>query len=318
VSIRICRTKVIKMEIDDLLKLAGEDEALKDKETAHLTINLNKVVSKNIVPGLHIDTEEIEDGINVKVIVDEGIVIEKKVHMCFGVTHDKALQKIVMEIDVKKNAKISILSHCIFPKAIDVKHIMDAKVRVREGASYSYEEKHIHSMEGGIEVYPKAEIELDKNARFKTEFELIKGRVGKLDIDYEITGKEGSVMEMTSKVSGRSDDLIKIREAGNLIGEKARGVLTSRVAVRGNAKAEVYNVMVATAPYARGHVDCKEIIQDNGVARAIPIVEVKHPKAHITHEAAIGSVDTKQLETLMSRGLDEEEAVDLIIEGLLS
>ncbi|RLF64440.1 MAG: SufBD protein, partial [Thermoplasmata archaeon] len=120
------------------------------------------------------------------------------------------------------------------------------------------------------------------------------------------------------KVSGRGDDLIKIREAGNLIGEKARGVLTSRVAVRGNAKAEVYNVMVATSPYARGHVDCKEIIQDNGVARAIPIVEVKHPKAHITHEAAIGSVDTKQLETLMSRGLDEEEAVDLIIAGLLS
>jgi len=36
------------MEVDDLLKLAGEDEALKDRETAHLTINLNKVVSKNM------------------------------------------------------------------------------------------------------------------------------------------------------------------------------------------------------------------------------------------------------------------------------
>ena len=50
----------------------------------------------------------------------------------------------------------------------------------------------------------------------------------------------------------------------------------------------------------------------------MPIVEVNHPKAHVTHEAAIGSVDNKQLETLMSRGLTEEEAVDLIVEGLLS
>ncbi|MFW5857843.1 MAG: SufD family Fe-S cluster assembly protein, partial [Planctomycetota bacterium] len=69
---------------------------------------------------------------------------------------------------------------------------------------------------------------------------------------------------------------------------------------------------------ARGHVDCKEIVQDRAVARAVPIVEVLDPQAHVTHEAAIGSVDSKQLQTLMSRGLSEDEAVDLIIEGLLT
>ena len=306
------------MKVDELLRLANVDESLNDKGTAHLTINLNKVVSKNIVPGLHIDTRETKDGVDVNIVVDEGVVIEKQVHMCFGITHEKALQKIVMNIDIHKNAGISVLSHCIFPKATKIQHIMDAKIRVREGASYTYEEKHIHSMDGGIEVYPKAIVDLEKKARFKTTFELIKGRVGKLDINYSITGMEESVMELMSKVSGRADDIIKIKEGGNLIGKKARGVLNSRIAVRENAKAEIYNIMKASAPYARGHVDCKEIIQDNGVATAIPVVEVKHPKAHITHEAAIGSVDTKQLETLMSRGLSEDEAVELIIEGLLS
>jgi len=58
-------------------------------------------------------------------------------------------------------------------------------------------------------------------------------------------------------------------------------------------------------------------VQDNAIAKAVPIVEVKHPKAHVTHEAAIGSVDSKQLETLMSRGLTENEAVEFIIQGLL-
>jgi len=306
------------MEINELLQIANEDKILNDKGTAHMTINLNKVVSKNLVPGLHIDTEEMEDGVKAKIVVDEGVVIEKQVHLCFGVTHEQAVQRILMDIDIKKGASISVLSHCVFPRAVHVKHIMDAKIRIGEGAAYTYEEKHIHSEHGGIEVYPKAVVDLDRGARFKTTFELVRGRVGLLDIDYDITGYDESVMEMMSKVSGREDDLIKIREAGSLVGEKARGVLTSRVAVRGNAKAEVYNVLKATAPYARGHVDCKEIIQDNGTATAIPIVEVSNPKAHVTHEAAIGSVDTKQLETLMSRGLDEEEAVELIINGLLS
>ncbi|RLF35341.1 MAG: SufBD protein [Thermoplasmata archaeon] len=306
------------MDINELLKLAEEDKALMDKDTAHLTINLNKVVSKNIVPGLHVDTKELKDSVEVKIKVDDGVVIEKKVHLCFGVTHEKALQKIKMDIDIGKNASISVLSHCIFPKAVDVKHIMDAKINVGENASYTYEEKHIHSVDGGIEVYPKADVKLDKKAKFKTTFELVEGRVGKLDINYSVTGLKESVMELMSKVSGRGDDIIKIKEGGNLIGEKARGVLTSRVAVRDNAKAEVYNIIKATAPYARGHVDCKEIIQGNGVATAIPVVEVKHPKAHVTHEAAIGSVNSKQLQTLMARGLSEDDATDLIIEGLLS
>jgi len=38
----------------------------------------------------------------------------------------------------------------------------------------------------------------------------------------------------------------------------------------------------------------------------------------VTHEAAIGSVNKKELETLMARGLDEDSAVDVIIRGMLS
>lgn len=51
---------------------------------------------------------------------------------------------------------------------------------------------------------------------------------------------------------------------------------------------------------ARG--DCKEIVRDRARASAIPIVKVTHTLAKVTHEAAIGSVDREQLETLMARG----------------
>ncbi len=95
-------------------------------------------------------------------------------------------------------------------------------------------------------------------------------------------------------------------------------MLTSKIAVRDEASAEIYNRITAEAPYARGHVDCKEIVKDNGTATAIPVVDVRNSLAHVTHEAAVGSVDKKQLETLMARGLDEDEASELIIQGLLS
>ncbi len=306
------------MKVNQLYQAAKIEDGISDPQTAHLAINKDQVIGMNDVPGLIVTPEAIQDGVEIKIIVEEGAVIVKPVHLCFGVTQKEAIQRIVMDIDVKKNSQIGILAHCIFPQAEDVKHLMDARIHVAEGAKYTYLEKHIHGPFGGIEVIPKAQVQLDEDARFETHFELVQGRVGKIDIDYETTCKRKSVMEMTAKINGTGDDQIRINETGNLLGEGSRGVLTTRVAVRDRAEADVYNKLVATAPHARGHVDCKEIIQDKGRANAVPVVEVRHPKAHVTHEAAIGSVDTKQLETLMSRGLSEEEAVDLIIQGLLS
>ncbi len=306
------------MEVEELYKAAEIEGAIQDPDIAHLIINKDEVVGMQDLPGLIVEPEPIEDGVDIALTLEEGTVIEKPVHMCFGVTHKEGTQKIKLDIDIEKNAEIGILAHCVFPQAVDVEHIMDADIRIGPGADYTYLEKHIHSPEGGIEVIPRAEVLLEENSRFKSDFELIEGRVGLIDIDYETTCKKDSVMEMTAKVDGRGDDQINIKETGNLVGEGARGVLTTRVALREKANAEVYNKLMADAPYARGHVDCKEIVQGEGTAEAIPIVEVNNPQAHVTHEAAIGSVDTKQLETLMSRGLSEDEGVDLIIDGLLS
>lgn len=56
---------------------------------------------------------------------------------------------------------------------------------------------------------------------------------------------------------------------------------------------------------------------DRAVAKAIPIASVTHPQAKVTHEAAIGSVDRHQMETLMAHGLTPEDAVDVIVKGIL-
>ena len=83
------------------------------------------------------------------------------------------------------------------------------------------------------------------------------------------------------------------------------------------AKAEITGITEAYAKGARGHVDCMEIVQGQAHVRAIPIVRVFHPEAKITHEAAIGSVDKKELETLMARELSPDQAVEMIVSGIL-
>ncbi|MGQ9853044.1 MAG: SufD family Fe-S cluster assembly protein, partial [Candidatus Oleimicrobiaceae bacterium] len=71
-------------------------------------------------------------------------------------------------------------------------------------------------------------------------------------------------------------------------------------------------------PFARGHVDCMEVIQGKEArASAVPRLRVIEETAKLTHEAAIGSIDKKQVETLMARGLSESEAVEVVVQGLL-
>lgn len=290
----------------------------KDPNVARLTINENKVLESNTVPGLKVEVKELPDGVEVKMELEDHRVIEKPVHLCFGVIPQKGIQRIILDVVIGKYAKIALKAHCVFPFAVDVQHLMNAKIHLKEGASYSYFERHVHSETGGVTVVPKAEIHVAEHARFKTEFELIRGRVGSIDIDYLTHAQAHALVDMTARVNGVANDRIKISETSILEGEYARAVLTSKVAVRNSAKAEIFNKITALAPYARGHVDCKEVVKDNAIAVANPIVDVRDARAHVTHEAAVGSVDKKQLETLMSRGLTEDDASELIIQGLLS
>ena len=94
-------------------------------------------------------------------------------------------------------------------------------------------------------------------------------------------------------------------------------MIKARVAIEDDATAEITGITEGNAANCRGHVDCMEIVKDRAVAKAIPLVQVTHPLAKVTHEAAIGSVDKRQMETLMAHGLSPEEAVDVIVKGIL-
>lgn len=302
----------------DAYKDAGGEDIFSDSDTAHMVLERDKVLGKHEVEGLEMEAKKINDNVvDVKLRVKEGFKIKNPVHMCFGVLPKEGLQKIVMDVEIEKDAAIKVMSDCVFPNATKVKHVMEADIHLAPNSKYEYEENHFHGDTGGVEVIAKSDIVMEEDSEMFTLFTLRKGRVGKIDFDYEADLDSNARIEMLTRISGYQDDEVKIREAAHLNGNNARGLLDSKIAMVDDARAEVYNELTASAPDAKGHVDCTEIIKDNAIARAIPIVEVKHPEAKVTHEAAIGSVDSDQLQTLMARGLDEEEASDIIIQGLL-
>lgn len=308
-------------ERDDLLMAygtcGGETGAFADAGTAHLLANGHVILSMHGVPGLDVQTSAMAEGIFAGIVLDEGVRLEHPVHLCFGVLREEGTQRITIKVRLKKNSAVSFLAHCLFPDARKVQHIMDAEIELEEGAEMRYEETHYHGPYGGVNVMPKSVVVLGERARYHAGFTLLEGHVGRLDLDYAVQGGRESVTELSARIFGHANDVILIREKIVLDGERARGLIKTRIALEGDSSAEVTGITEGNAAGARGHVDCTEIVRDNAVAKAIPVVNVTHPLAKVTHEAAIGSVDKKQLETLMAHGLSPEEAVDMIVKGIL-
>ncbi|MBA7628756.1 hypothetical protein ES703_36251 [subsurface metagenome] len=304
--------------LDAYEKAGGDRSALLSKDVAKLVIHENKVLSADGVTGIKIETKETENGVNIYFLVEEGVKIQRPVHLCFGILPREGLQEIILKVNAQDNSEVNVIAHCIFPNAVKVIHKMDAEIEIGNNAKFNYKETHYHGDFGGIEVIPKARIKVGKGGVWQSTFTLSQGLVGKLDYDFEVFCQDKGIAELVVKAYGKGHDDIKVWEKIHLNGRGARGLARTRLVLSDKAKAEVKGETYGNAPYARGHVDCIELVNGTeAVAKAIPIVSVTNEKAKVTHEAAIGSIDRRQVETLMARGLDENEAVDVIVRGLL-
>ena len=305
-------------EVSQVLQRMGTDSAvLTDRRIAHVVATGLDLVSQREIPGVAIRSERKADGLAAQITVTRDARIENPIHLCMGVLHDTGRQSIQLQVRLEQDSKAKIVAHCFFPRAQNVEHIMDAAIEIESGAELGYAEGHYHGPFGGVSVLPTARVRVHPHGRYVSDFSLTSGRVGKLQIDYAVEVNADAIAELNAKIFGRGDDDIRIREEVVLSGAKARSLIRTRVALEGRARAEVTGITEGNAEGARGHVDCMEIVRDHAFAQAIPIVRVTHPLAKVTHEAAIGSIDQKQLETLMAHGLTPEQAVETVVAGLL-
>jgi Fe-S cluster assembly scaffold protein SufB len=287
-------------------------------EAAHLVAYGQTLASVKSLPGVGVQAEATDAGVAAQVVVAAGEVIAQPIHLCLGLFEAFGTQDIHLVLTLEPGAQATVWAHGLFATPQAARHTMRAEIRVMEGAVLHHQEAHYHGHFGDIVVSPHARVHLERGAHYLADFSLLHGRVGRLDIDYAVSVGEGAVAELTSRVYGFADDRICLRERLDLDGPGARGLVKSRVAVRDDALAEVIGVIEGNAAGARGHVDCMEVVRDRAIVSAVPEVRVRHPQAKVTHEAAIGSVDSRQLETLMARGLAPDDAVDLIVRGMLA
>lgn len=102
-----------------------------------------------------------------------------------------------------------------------------------------------------------------------------------------------------------------------LIGKDSHVDVVSRSVAKGESKQVFYSKVVGKEK-CFGHVECDAILMDKAVIKSTPEILAENINATLVHEAAIGKIAGEQLTKLMTLGLDEKEAEDMIIKGFLS
>ena len=102
------------------------------------------------------------------------------------------------------------------------------------------------------------------------------------------------------------------------VGRNTRSTIVSKgiSAGRGGNAYRGLVKMLKGADNARNHSQCDSLLMGpDCAAHTFPYIEVKNPSARVEHEASTSRIGEDQLFYLRSRGLSEEDAVGLIVNG---
>jgi len=101
-------------------------------------------------------------------------------------------------------------------------------------------------------------------------------------------------------------------------GKRSRSTIVSKGISAGKSN-NTYRGLVRVAPQAEGvrnFTQCDSLLLGGECgAHTVPYIEVKNPSATIEHEATTSKISDDQLFYAMQRGLDQEQAVALIVNG---
>jgi hypothetical protein len=127
---------------------------------------------------------------------------------------------------------------------------------------------------------------------------------------------ENSVARFSSIVIASATSYMDLGSRAILEGKGASAELITRAITKGGTIISRGHIQGKTAG-TRGHLECKGLILKDGMIYAIPEIEGNVVGTELSHEAAVGKLARDEIEYLMSRGLDEDEATATIIRGFL-
>lgn len=259
-----------------------------------------------------------QDKPGIDIIVAPGTKNES-VHIPVIITEAGVNDLVYNDFYIGDDADILIVAGCGIHNSGDDKSEHDGihSFHVGKNAKIKYVEKHYGEGDGKGErvLNPVTYIEQDENSVCEMEMVQIKG-VDSTVRDTKASLAAGAKLIITERLLTHGNQYARSDMEVSLNGEGASSQIISRSVAKDNSKQLFYPNAIGNTE-CRAHVQCDSIIMDNATVSSVPAITANSADAQIVHEAAIGRINNDQLIKLMTFGMSEEEAEEVIISGFL-
>lgn len=245
-----------------------------------------------------------------------GAKVEFPLQACLYMTQDGLAQNVHNIIIAEEGSELHIITGCTTaPRVRTGLHIGVSEFFVKKNAMVTF--TMIHNWAEDVEVRPRTGAIVEDNGIFLSNYVCMKpvktlqmyptaycvGENATVRFNTILFAREGSNMD----VGGR----VFLRAKGS------RAELVTRAITKGG-DIVTRGHLIGEVPGIRGHLECRGLIlSEKGSIHAIPELEGKVNNIDMSHEAAIGKIAEEEIQYLMARGLNSEEATSVIVGGFL-
>jgi Fe-S cluster assembly scaffold protein SufB len=257
---------------------------------------------------------ELDNGYFIRAL--EGAHIAQPVESCLYLRTDRFAQHVHNLVVVEEGASLHIITGCAtHPGVRSGLHIGISEFYVKKGGQLTF--TMIHNWGEDVHVRPRTAVMVEEGGRYISNYLLLRPvRTVQMYPTVTLNG-EGAMARLQSILIAHPGCELDVGGRVILKAPHTRAEVIARtLAIGGYSIARGH--LVGMVPDIKAHLECRGLILGNGVVHAIPELEGRVAGVDMSHEAAVGKIAAEEVEYLMARGLNEEEAVSTIVRGFLN
>ena len=305
-SVIHCKTKLDGVEVMSISRAREKHEWLADYMWKSISPDTDKFTAQA--------KENPHEGYYIRSL--PGVKTEHPIQSCLYIAKDKFSQNVHNVVIAEEGSELHIITGCATaPHLVSGLHIGVSEFYVKKGAKLIF--TMIHDWGEEINVRPRTVINVDEGGLIISNYISLKP-VGSLQMfpTTYLNGK-GAVARFNSILVASKGSFLDVGSKIVLNAPDSRAEIISRAITTGGTIIARGNLIGKVAGI-KAHLECKGLIINDGLMHAIPELQGYVPNVEMSHEAAVGKIDQHEIEYLMARGLDEDEAVSTIVRGFLN
>lgn len=246
-----------------------------------------------------------------------GVKAEYPVQACLYIGNDDVIQDVHNIIIVEEGAELHVITGCTTdPNVKRGMHIGISEFFVKKGGKLTF--TMIHRWGEEVAVRPRTGVIVEEDGLYMSNYICLK-KVH--DIQMNPTTKligPGAVARLNTIVAAPPGSHMDV---GGRVVLTAPGTKAEVIARTLSTGGTIINrgYLGGHSAGCKAHLECHGLILGSqGVIHAIPELDAQTGEAELSHEAAVGKIAPEEIEYLMARGLNEEEAAATIVRGFLN